>query len=99
MISTLCAKHQAVVDAAQDPEPAFRRLLRNAMVKDPELRRAVQVADTEKFEPLCCHVGDAAVTDAKLNREGDSDPALDPKLIPRADKLVTKEAPEKAENE
>lgn len=99
MISALCAKHQAVIDTAPDPDQAFRRLLRNAMVKDPELRRAVQVADTEKFEPLCCLVGDAAVTDAKLNREGDPDPSLDPKLIPKADKLVAKEASEKAENE
>lgn len=90
MISELCSKHQAVIASAPDPDQAFRRLLRNAMVKNADLRRAVQASDTEKFEPLCCHVGDAAVTDAKLNREGDPDPALDPKLIPKADKLVEK---------
>ncbi len=90
MISKLCDKHAAVIAAAPDPDRAFRRLLTRAMAKDIELRRAVQDADTEKFEPVCCHVGDAAVTDAKLNRVPDSDPALDPKLIPKAEKLAVK---------
>lgn len=90
MISELCSKHQAVIASAPDPEQAFRRLLRNAMVKNAELRHAVQVSDTEKFEPLCCHVGDAAVADAKLDRPGYPDPLLDPKLIPKADKLTEK---------
>lgn len=89
MITELCDKHRAVIGSSDGP--AFRRLLRNAMVRDEKIRRAVQEDATGEFEPLCCHVGDSAVTDAKLDRAGPSDPALDPEKIPKADKVVAAE--------
>jgi hypothetical protein len=86
MITELCDRHRAIIGSAE--EPAFRRLVRNEMVRDEAFRRAIQNGSTEDFEPLCCHVGDSAVTDAKLDRPGPEDPALDPKKIPKADKLI-----------
>lgn len=98
MITELCDKHRAVLDGAEDPVRARSRLVRNEMVRDDKFRRAVQENKTEAFEPLCCHVGDSAVTDAKLDRAPPADPSLDPTKIPKPDKVVAaeKEAAEKS---
>lgn len=93
MITELCERHRAVIGLSDGPE--FRRLLRNEMVRDEKFRRAFQEGKTEEFEPLCCHVGDSAVTDAKLDRAGPEDPALDPAKIPKAEKLLAAEKNEK----
>lgn len=88
MITDLCDKHRAVLGSSDGPE--FSRLVRTEMVRDEKFRRAIQEGKTEEFEPVCCHVGDSAVTDAKLGRVV-ADPSLDPAKLPKADKLVPKE--------
>ncbi len=95
MITDLCDRHQLVISAAPDPAFAFRRMLTRAMAKDEELRRAFQAGDTERFEPLCCHVGDSAVTDAKLGRP--PEPDIEPQKVTMVDKsaLAAQENEEK----